>query len=140
MITELLTIVIFFVIIQKFLQNLFLLFNSVKCFFRHPEWSYVHRLDLVTSGLLIGSCDTKVRRQLSMAIEDRLCKKLYLALVYGNVKESWFGIHHPINHNRYLSHAYTQFQSIFFLESRIKRKTIFHKFGQSVIFLYYPNL
>jgi len=77
-----------------------------------PEWSYVHRLDLVTSGCLIGSADAQIRRKLSMAISDRLCKKLYLALVYGKIEESWFGVHLPISHNSCLTHAYTQFQTL----------------------------
>ena len=46
-----------------------------------PNWSYIHRLDLVTSGILVGSSDANARRHLSMAIENRDCRKLYLAMV-----------------------------------------------------------
>jgi len=56
----------------------------------------VHRLDKDTSGLLIIAKNDKAHINLSEQIKNREVKKLYIALVRGNVKENEATINMPI--------------------------------------------
>lgn len=56
----------------------------------------VHRLDKDTSGLLIIAKNDKAHIELSNQIQDRKVKKMYLALVRGNVPEEEASIDMPI--------------------------------------------
>ena len=56
----------------------------------------VHRLDKDTSGLLIIAKNDKAHIELSSQIQNRQVKKMYLALVRGNVPEEEASIDMPI--------------------------------------------
>lgn len=47
----------------------------------------VHRIDKDTSGLLIVAKNDKAHISLASQIESKTCKRIYLALLYGKVKE-----------------------------------------------------
>ena len=47
----------------------------------------VHRLDKDTSGLLVCAKNDKAHLSLSRQIQSKLCRRLYIAIVRGNVKE-----------------------------------------------------
>ncbi len=47
----------------------------------------VHRLDKDTSGLLVCAKNDKAHLSLSAQIQSKLCRRLYIAIVRGNVKE-----------------------------------------------------
>jgi 23S rRNA-/tRNA-specific pseudouridylate synthase len=49
----------------------------------------VHRLDAVTSGLLLLAKDARTARQLSQHISDKHVRKEYVARVQGRVPEAW---------------------------------------------------
>lgn len=56
----------------------------------------VHRLDKDTSGLIVVAKNEVAHRKLSDAMKARECKKVYLALVHGNVKEDEAVIEAPL--------------------------------------------
>ncbi len=54
---------------------------------KYPNARIVHRLDMSTSGLIIMALDTYSHRNLSLQFEKRKTKKIYIANVWGNIKE-----------------------------------------------------
>ena len=56
----------------------------------------VHRLDKDTSGLIVVAKNEVAHRKLSEAMKARECKKVYLALLHGNVKLDEAAIDAPI--------------------------------------------
>ncbi|MCM2678231.1 TIGR01621 family pseudouridine synthase [Echinimonas agarilytica] len=57
--------------------------NALKQFMQEPELSLVHRLDKVTSGLLLIGRNKKTTSILSQQFEHRTVRKFYLALAAG---------------------------------------------------------
>ncbi len=53
----------------------------------YPEARIVHRLDEPTSGILIMARNAEVHRNLGLQFERRKTKKVYIARVWGDVKE-----------------------------------------------------
>lgn len=51
------------------------------------RWGIVHRLDRDVSGVLLVARTTKFFRHIKKQFKDRKVKKLYLALVYGDIKK-----------------------------------------------------
>ncbi|NLF53411.1 MAG: RluA family pseudouridine synthase [Thauera phenolivorans] len=51
----------------------------------YPDALIVHRLDMATSGLLLFARGAEMLRRLSLAFEQRLVGKHYLALVHGHL-------------------------------------------------------
>lgn len=56
----------------------------------------VHRLDFETSGILILAKNQEAFAHLKKQFQDRLVRKEYRALVYGNMKDKWGTIDRPI--------------------------------------------
>ena len=52
-----------------------------------PKIFTVHRIDKETSGLVVFAKNPKTHKELSMAFENRLVEKLYIAIVHG--RPSW---------------------------------------------------
>ena len=53
----------------------------------YPNARIVHRLDMSTSGLMIMALDADTHRNLGLQFERRKTKKVYIARVWGDVKE-----------------------------------------------------
>ncbi len=53
----------------------------------YPQARIVHRLDMSTSGLMIMALDADTHRNLGLQFERRQTKKIYIARVWGDVKE-----------------------------------------------------
>lgn len=66
-----------------------------------PEWSYVHRLDRETSGLLICGRTLAVRQALGEQWTNRQVHKTYLAITRGIPRETRWSTHLAIKHSRY---------------------------------------
>jgi 23S rRNA pseudouridine1911/1915/1917 synthase len=72
--------------------------------FRYPDIScnntsrpgIVHRLDAVTSGLMVVARDSKAMERLQMMFQNREIHKTYIALVYGNINNNEGIINAPI--------------------------------------------
>lgn len=56
----------------------------------------VHRLDKDTSGLIVIAKNNDAHLSLSKQIQEKICGRYYLALVYGNIKEDSGVIDEPI--------------------------------------------
>ncbi len=56
----------------------------------------VHRLDKDTSGVIVVAKNDRAHQDLSKQFKDRVTKKLYLAIVSGNVEKDEFTIDAPI--------------------------------------------
>jgi len=63
-------------------------------------WSYIHRLDKATSGVLIGSAQRSCRRRLTNHLKKRKCRKIYFALVEGEILEENFRVDHTLHHSK----------------------------------------
>lgn len=59
----------------------------------------VHRLDRDTSGVMVLAKDQETFDYLKIQFKDRLAKKEYRALVYGQMNERWGTIDRPIGRN-----------------------------------------
>ncbi len=55
---------------------------------QYPDARIVHRLDMSTSGLMIMALNAAVHRNLGLQFERRETKKIYIARVWGEVKEN----------------------------------------------------
>ena len=53
----------------------------------YPNSFLVHRLDMDTSGVIIFALSKSTQRSLNLQFEKRIVKKLYEAIVFGNIKE-----------------------------------------------------
>lgn len=51
----------------------------------YPDALVVHRLDMATSGLLLFARGPEMLRRMSLAFEERVVGKRYLALVHGHI-------------------------------------------------------
>lgn len=51
----------------------------------HPDALIVHRLDMATSGLILLARGAEMLRRLSLAFEQRIVGKRYVALVHGHL-------------------------------------------------------
>ncbi|MFT6733634.1 MAG: tRNA pseudouridine32 synthase/23S rRNA pseudouridine746 synthase [Polaribacter sp.] len=60
-------------------NNLIGFFNFAKQYFKIPLWP-VHRLDKLTSGIIILAKSAKVAQQFGAMFEDKLIEKTYLAI------------------------------------------------------------
>ena len=56
--------------------------------FRHFHPSICNRLDRNTSGIVLFAKNLKAAQNLGLALKERTCKKLYHAIVIGNISES----------------------------------------------------
>ncbi len=54
----------------------------------YPQARIVHRLDMSTSGLMIMALDADTHRNLGLQFERRKTEKIYIARVWGHVKEN----------------------------------------------------
>ncbi len=54
---------------------------------KYPTAKIVHRLDMSTSGLMIMALDANTHRNLGVQFEHRKTKKIYIARVWGEIKE-----------------------------------------------------
>jgi len=61
-----------------------------------PSATIVHRLDMATSGIVIMALNKAAHVNISRQFEQRLTKKLYIARVYGLVKEESGEINLPL--------------------------------------------
>lgn len=59
---------------------------------RNPHFSFVHRIDKMTSGLVLGAKNLVSTRHLSGLIRERGIRKIYLVLVEGNIEKENFEI------------------------------------------------
>ena len=57
---------------------------------QNPHFTFVHRIDKMTSGLVIGSKNLSTARKLSKLIRERSIEKRYVMLVHGNIKTRHF--------------------------------------------------
>jgi len=57
---------------------------------QNPHFTFVHRIDKMTSGLVIGSKNLSTARKLSKLIRERSIEKRYVMLVHGNIKTNHF--------------------------------------------------
>ncbi|MBE7089900.1 MAG: RluA family pseudouridine synthase [Clostridiales bacterium] len=60
----------------------------------------VHRIDKNTSGLLVVAKNDKAHTDLAKQLEDKTCRRIYVALVEGNVKEDSGTISTDIGRNK----------------------------------------
>src|SRR5471030_1896093 len=60
------------------------LFAACGIFFPDPPPLLVHRLDAVTSGVVLVAKTREAHRALSLAFQERRAKKTYRALVWGH--------------------------------------------------------
>lgn len=60
---------------------------------QNPDFTFVHRIDKMTSGLVLGSKNLPTTRKLSQFIRDRSIEKTYAILVEGIIQEEQFALH-----------------------------------------------
>jgi len=60
----------------------------------------VHRLDKGTTGLLVVAKNDEAHRRLAAQLEDRTLKRIYEAVVWGELEESEFSVVAPIGRHR----------------------------------------
>ncbi len=63
---------------------------------RFPEARIVHRLDMSTSGLIIMARDADTHRNLGLQFERRKTKKVYIARVWGILKQNKGSVDLPL--------------------------------------------
>jgi 23S rRNA pseudouridine955/2504/2580 synthase len=66
--------------------------DLVTAYTKNPHFTFVHRIDKMTSGLVIGSKNLQTTRLLSKLIRDRDIEKRYLILVHGVIKNKHFTV------------------------------------------------
>lgn len=64
---------------------------------RFPGTLVVHRLDEATSGLMLFAFNAQVQRSLSLAFEQRLVQKTYVAHVIGMVEDPYGSVDAPLS-------------------------------------------
>lgn len=62
----------------------------IQAYTKNRLFSFVHRIDKTTSGLVLGAKNTPTARKLSELIRDRKIQKRYVVLVEGRVKKDHF--------------------------------------------------
>ncbi|HIP40179.1 MAG TPA: RluA family pseudouridine synthase [Desulfocapsa sulfexigens] len=62
----------------------------VKAYTENRAFSFVHRIDKMTSGLVLGAKNLSTARKLSDLIHKRKIKKIYIVLVEGKVEKNHF--------------------------------------------------
>ena len=62
----------------------------VLSYTQNRDFTFVHRIDKMTSGLVLGSKNLPTTRQLSQFIRDRNIEKTYVILVEGIIQEKQF--------------------------------------------------
>jgi len=62
----------------------------------HPEAQPVHRLDMLTSGLMVIAYDKEAEKHLKRQFSERTPKKKYEALVYGKLRHQQGKIDQPL--------------------------------------------
>ena len=62
----------------------------------HHEYYFVHRLDYSTSGLMCIPIHKEACQVASRAIQERQCKKYYVALVRGYLSSNLLDLNFPI--------------------------------------------
>ena len=62
----------------------------VLSYTQNPHFTFVHRIDKMTSGLVIGAKNLETTRKLSALIRDRAIEKRYLILVQGEIEDKQF--------------------------------------------------
>ncbi len=59
---------------------------------QNPDFTFVHRIDKMTSGLVLGTKNVSTARKLSKCIRDHKVEKKYILLVEGIVTEEHFSL------------------------------------------------
>ncbi len=85
--------------LQNTLMNT-LMFYYPNIYKQIPRCGIVHRLDKDTTGLMIIAKDIKTYKILIKKIKNRKIKRIYYALVHGNIKSDGI-INIPISRNKY---------------------------------------
>ena len=62
----------------------------VQAYTGNPQFSFVHRIDKMTSGLVMGATDIATARNLSKLIRERAIEKKYVILVEGRIEKEHF--------------------------------------------------
>ena len=62
----------------------------VRAYTNNKDFSFVHRIDKMTSGLVIGARNLPAARKLSTLIHQRAVRKIYVVLVEGKVEKDHF--------------------------------------------------
>ncbi len=62
----------------------------VRGYIKNRELKFVHRLDKMTSGLVIGAKNLPAARKLSDLIHQRAIRKIYVVLVEGRIEKNHF--------------------------------------------------
>jgi 23S rRNA pseudouridine955/2504/2580 synthase len=68
------------------------LYELVLSYTKNPHFTFVHRIDKMTSGLVMGAKNLATARKLSELIRARAIEKKYVVLVTGNVEKDHFTI------------------------------------------------
>jgi len=62
----------------------------VLSYTQNPHFTFVHRIDKMTSGLVMGAKNLETTRKLSALIRERAIEKRYLILVQGQIEDKHF--------------------------------------------------
>jgi len=62
----------------------------VLSYTQNPHFTFVHRIDKMTSGLVIGAKNLETTRKLSQLIRDRAIEKRYVLLIQGQIEDKHF--------------------------------------------------
>ena len=62
----------------------------IQAYTKNPQFSFVHRIDKMTSGLVMGAKNIGTARTLSELIRDRAIEKKYAVLVEGRMEKKHF--------------------------------------------------
>lgn len=66
------------------------LFELIRSYTKNPDFTFVHRIDKFTSGLVMGAKNLVTARRLSKIIQKRELEKKYIVLVKGQIDEKMF--------------------------------------------------
>jgi len=78
----------------------------VQAYTQNQQFCFVHRIDKMTSGLVLGAKNLPTARKLSELIRERTIEKQYVVLVEGRVEKNHFSLTSFLKkeHNRVMVH------------------------------------